>query len=61
MDRDDEEPADTLAASASLFDRRDRQTVRNYVTFALGSVRRHRLLVTAVFVSIVAAIVRRSG
>ena len=51
---DDDE---TLAASASLFDGRDREKVRNYASFLAGSFRRHRVLVTAVFVSIVGATV----
>jgi hypothetical protein len=57
MDREDEDSADTMAAGGSLFDVRDRQKVRNYVSFALGSVRRHPLLIAAVFVSIVGATV----
>jgi uncharacterized protein involved in exopolysaccharide biosynthesis len=52
-----EEEAENLAASASLFDRRDREKVRNYASFLLGSVRRHRLLVVAIFVSIMGATV----
>jgi hypothetical protein len=54
MSSHDEEP-ESLAASASLFDRRDREKVRNYASFVAGSVRRHRLLVAAVFVSIIGA------
>ena len=52
-----EDAAETLAASASLFDRRDREKVRNYASFVAGSVRRHRLLVVAVFLLIVGAAV----
>ena len=55
MDGNDEEHDNGLAVSASLFDRRDRQTVRNYASFARGSVRRHRLLVAVVFVAIMGA------
>jgi len=54
MNSHDEEP-ETLEANASLFDRRDRQKVRNYASFLLGSVRRHRPLVAAVFISILGA------
>jgi hypothetical protein len=54
MNSNDEEP-ETLAANASLFDRRDRQRARNYASFVLGSLRRHRPLVAAVFVSIMGA------
>jgi len=54
MNSNDEE-SETLEANASLFDRRDRQKARNYASFVLGSVRRHRPLVAAVFVSILGA------
>ena len=54
MNSNDEE-SETLAANASLFDRRDRQRARNYASFVLGSLRRHRPLVAAVFVSILGA------
>jgi uncharacterized protein involved in exopolysaccharide biosynthesis len=54
-DVNDQEALATLAVSASLFDRRDREHLRNYVTFALGSVRRHRPLVLATLVVIVGA------
>jgi uncharacterized protein involved in exopolysaccharide biosynthesis len=57
MHSNDEEAAETLAASASLFDRRDREKLRNYASFLVSSARRHRFLVTAVFVSIVGATV----
>jgi uncharacterized protein involved in exopolysaccharide biosynthesis len=57
MNSNDEDSAETLAASASLFDRRDHQRLRNYASFLVGSVRRHRLLVAAVFVTIVGATV----
>ncbi len=40
------------AVNPNLFTRRDREDVRNYAFFVLGSVRRHRLLVVAVFVAI---------
>ena len=53
MDSNDDD--ETMATGASLFDRRDRERVRNYTSFLTGSLRRHRLLVTAVFVSIVGA------
>jgi uncharacterized protein involved in exopolysaccharide biosynthesis len=43
---------ESLTASASLFDRRDREKVRNYARFVLGSVRRHWLLFFAVLVFI---------
>jgi hypothetical protein len=56
MNRNDEE-MDGLAAGASLFDRRDRETARNYASFIKGSLRRHRLLVAAVLVSIMGATV----
>ena len=49
----DDDAGEALAASTSLFDRRDREKVRNYASFLRGSVRRHRLLVAAVFVTIV--------
>jgi uncharacterized protein involved in exopolysaccharide biosynthesis len=54
-DVNDQEPLATLPVSASLFDRRDQEHLRNYVTFALGSVRRHRALVLATLVVIVGA------
>lgn len=57
MHGNDEEPAETPAGGASLFDHRDGEKLRNYASFLMGSVRRHRLLVTAVFVSIVGATV----
>ncbi len=44
-----------LADDASLFDRRDRETARLYAQFAVGSVRRHRLLALLVFTSIMGA------
>jgi hypothetical protein len=50
-----EAPPETLGTSASLFDRRDRENVRHYVSFVAGSVRRHRLLVLAIFVAIMGA------
>jgi uncharacterized protein involved in exopolysaccharide biosynthesis len=53
VDGNDEDAGKTLAASASLFDRRDREKVRNYASFLRGSVRRHRLLVASVFLTIV--------
>jgi uncharacterized protein involved in exopolysaccharide biosynthesis len=56
MDRPDEEFEDS-ATSTSLFDRRDREKVRNYVSFVAGAVRRHKIRFIAVFVSIVAATV----
>ena len=52
MNNYDEEPQN-VEPSASLFDRRDRVRVQNYASFVIGSVRRHRLLVVAAFVSIV--------
>ena len=51
MDGDEETPKN-VASSASLFDRHDRERIRNYASFVLGSARRHRLLVAAVFVAI---------
>src|SRR5579859_2979382 len=56
MNRVDEE-FESLAAGASLFDRRDREKVRHYASFVAGSVRRHRFLTFAVFASIVGATV----
>jgi hypothetical protein len=56
MNSNDEE-LESLAAGASLFDRRDREKARNYASFVRGSLRRHRLLVAAVFVSIMGATV----
>jgi uncharacterized protein involved in exopolysaccharide biosynthesis len=47
-----DEATEISAASASLFDRRDGEKVRHYVSFVVGSARRHRLLAVAVFVSI---------
>ena len=52
-----EAPPETLATSASLFDRRDRENFRHYASFVAGSVRRHRLLVLVVLVSIMGATV----
>jgi uncharacterized protein involved in exopolysaccharide biosynthesis len=49
--RDDD--AESLAASASLFDRRDRERVHNYASFVGRSVRRHRLIFLTVFLSII--------
>jgi uncharacterized protein involved in exopolysaccharide biosynthesis len=46
-----------LANSTSLFDRRDVDRIRNYAAFVLGSVRRRRVLVVAIMVSIVGATV----
>jgi uncharacterized protein involved in exopolysaccharide biosynthesis len=57
MNGNDEEAAETLAASARLFDSRDREKARNYASFVRGSVRRHRFLVFAVFASIMGATV----
>lgn len=57
MPNKDGDSPDTLAVSASLFDRHDRQMARNYVGFALGSVRRHRLLAFMTFFAIVGATV----
>jgi uncharacterized protein involved in exopolysaccharide biosynthesis len=56
MQSNNAEP-ENLAVNASLFDRHDRERVRNYASFVAGSVRRHKLLVVAVFVSIVGATV----
>ena len=56
MSGTDEGP-ESLAASASLFDHRDRERVRNYASFVAGAARRHRLLFAAVFVAIMAATV----
>jgi hypothetical protein len=57
MHEDDEDQRDALATNASLFDRKDRQMLRNYASFVLGAIRRHRLLVAAVFVSVMGATV----
>jgi uncharacterized protein involved in exopolysaccharide biosynthesis len=57
MNGNDEEAAEKLAVSARLFDSRDREKARNYASFVRGSVRRHRFLVFAVFVSIMGATV----
>jgi uncharacterized protein involved in exopolysaccharide biosynthesis len=46
---------DNAAVDGRLFDRHDRERVRNYASFVAGSVRRHKLLVAAVVVSIVGA------
>jgi uncharacterized protein involved in exopolysaccharide biosynthesis len=54
MSRTDEGP-ESLATSASLFDDRDREKVRNYASFVAGSARRHRLLFAAVFFAILGA------
>jgi uncharacterized protein involved in exopolysaccharide biosynthesis len=54
MDRTNAEPENV---DANLFDRRDRERVRNYFSFVVGSIRRHTLLVAAIFVSIVGATV----
>jgi uncharacterized protein involved in exopolysaccharide biosynthesis len=51
MNRRDE-TSENPAANASLFDHRDREKIRNYVVFIMGSVRRHRLLFVAVLLSI---------
>jgi uncharacterized protein involved in exopolysaccharide biosynthesis len=56
MQSNNAEP-ENLAAGASLFDRQDRERVRNYASFVAGSVRRHKVLIVAVFVSIVGATV----
>jgi uncharacterized protein involved in exopolysaccharide biosynthesis len=56
MNRRNEE-RETLAISPDLFDRRDRENVRNYVSFVVGSVRRHRLFFAAVFVLIMGSTV----
>lgn len=56
MKSDDESPPN-LAASPNLFTRRDRENVRNYASFVWGSGRRHRVLVVAVFLTIVGATV----
>jgi uncharacterized protein involved in exopolysaccharide biosynthesis len=53
VEDNDEDAGKTPATNASLFDRRDREKVRNYASFLRGSVRRHRLLVAAVFVAVV--------
>jgi uncharacterized protein involved in exopolysaccharide biosynthesis len=57
MNGNDDEAVEKLAASARLFDSRDREKARNYASFVRGSVRRHRFLVFAVFVSIMGATV----
>jgi len=54
MNNHDEDPQN-LEPSASLFNRSDRVRIQNYTSFVIGSVRRHRLLVVAAFVSIVGA------
>ncbi len=56
MNRRDEAP-ETLAPNPNLFDRRDRENVRNYVSFVAGSVRRHRLFFATVFVLIMGSTV----
>jgi uncharacterized protein involved in exopolysaccharide biosynthesis len=56
MQSNNAEP-ESSAVNTSLFDRRDRERARNYLSFVAGSVRRHILLVVAVFVSIVGATV----
>lgn len=57
LGRPEEEPAETLGASAHLFDRRDSQRFRSYAAFVWGSLRRHRLLFFFVFTSIMGATV----
>jgi uncharacterized protein involved in exopolysaccharide biosynthesis len=54
MSGTNEEP-ESLAASASLFDHRDREKVRHYGSFVVGSARRHRFFFGAVFGAIVGA------
>lgn len=53
VDVNDEESAEGLAKSASLFASEDRRKARDYASYALGSLRRHRLLALAVFTAIV--------
>jgi hypothetical protein len=57
LDGRDDEPEETPERAAGLFDRRDRQRLRGYVSFVWGSARRHRTLFAAVFVSIMGATV----
>jgi uncharacterized protein involved in exopolysaccharide biosynthesis len=52
-----DEATEISAASASLFDGRDGEKVRRYVSFVVGSARRHRLLAVAVFVSIMGGVI----
>jgi uncharacterized protein involved in exopolysaccharide biosynthesis len=52
---DGDETRKNAAFSTSLFDRNDREKARNYASFVVGSVRRHRLLVAAIFVAIMGA------
>jgi hypothetical protein len=53
--RSNDDEHENLATSTSLFDRRDLDRIRNYASFVAGSVRRHRLLVLAIFISTVGA------
>ena len=53
MGLDDDESSESLATSARLFAREDRRKARDYASYALGSLRRHRLLALAVFTAIV--------
>ena len=55
MNDDERLSRETLETDASLFDHRDRRNARNYVFFAAGSLRRHRLLALVVFASIMGA------
>jgi uncharacterized protein involved in exopolysaccharide biosynthesis len=52
-----DENLETAAPDARLFDHRDREKIAHYASFVLGSVRRHRLLVIAVFAAIIGATV----
>jgi hypothetical protein len=57
LDGREDEPEETPERAAALFDRRDGQRLRGYVSFVWGSARRHRALFAAVFVSIMGATV----
>ena len=52
MNDNDNKRLEAPGTGASLFDHRDRERFRNYVSFVAGSARRHRFLVSVVFVSI---------